>query len=75
MSRFFLLDTRKHLFSCIISIFNRRIKLCFRSMLLLAPLVIVVISITCFTGLVVFAYYHLKGCDPLRAGFISVKIR
>ena len=43
----------------------------FRSMFILAPAFLVMFLLTGFTGLVVFAYYHTKGCDPLRAGYIS----
>ena len=42
-----------------------------RSMFILAPTFLVMFLLTGFTGLVVFTYYHTKGCDPLRAGYIS----
>ena len=40
-------------------------------MVILAPAFIIMSFLTCLTGLVVFTYYEQKGCDPLRAGYIS----
>ena len=47
------------------------VSLFFSSMLLLAPALTIMFVLTCLTGLVVFAYYHKEGCDPLRAGYIT----
>ncbi len=42
-----------------------------RSIILLAPAFTIMFILTCLTGLVVFAFYHEKGCDPYRAGQIG----
>ncbi len=42
-----------------------------RSVLYLAPVMIFLFFIICFLGLTVYAYYFLKGCDPLRDGSLD----
>ena len=37
----------------------------------MAPALTLMFVLTCLLGFVVFAYYHTKGCDPLRSGKIS----
>ncbi len=36
------------------------------SILANGPALVIMYTLTCLIGLVVFAYYDLKGCDPLR---------
>ena len=45
--------------------------LCFRSVFLNVPFMLIIYSLTCIVGLTVFAYYWELGCDPLRSGQIS----
>ena len=42
-----------------------------RTVLLNVPLMILLYTLTCACGLVVYAYYTKEGCDPLRNGDIS----
>ena len=37
------------------------------------PLVVVFVGVLCVTGLVLLAYFHEIGCDPLAAGYIQNK--
>ncbi|KAL5004138.1 hypothetical protein ScPMuIL_017594 [Solemya velum] len=39
--------------------------------LLFSPMFAVTLSLTCFEGLVAFAYYYSRKCDPLASGVIS----
>ncbi len=36
-----------------------------------APALVIMYTLTCLIGLVVYAYYTQLGCDPLRDGTIS----
>ncbi len=40
------------------------------SVILIAPAWVLTSTLTCFTGLAVFVYYHKKGCDPLKGNRI-----
>ena len=42
-----------------------------RAVLINIPLIIIVYSLTCMVGFVVFAFYQERGCDPLRSGEIG----
>ena len=42
-----------------------------RCLILTIPGTVILTSVSCFCGLIVFAYYTQIGCDPLKAGQIS----
>ena len=41
------------------------------SVILIGPAFFLTSTLTCFTGLAVFAYYEKRGCDPLKGGRIK----
>ncbi len=43
----------------------------FSAMLLNGPFFVTFQTLACATGIVAFAFYAKKGCDPLRAKYIS----
>ena len=43
----------------------------FSSIIANAPALVIMYTLTCMIGLVVYAYYTIQGCDPLRGGTIE----
>ena len=43
----------------------------FSSVLMITPFEIIISTLTCLVGLVLYAYYEELGCDPLRSDEID----
>ena len=45
--------------------------MCYRTLLLNIPGLLIMVSLCCMAGMVLFAWYEHIGCDPLKTGMVE----